>query len=130
MQSRKYSLQPSFSIYLNTFPKHFSLDAVMNIMETCLIRKEHVNSEQAISLESLQLREFLSCWQKHCSDSSPVLYCRWGKGRKYCPENLSASYYAFFILCSCAVHLFMSSNFVYLRVFSFFFFNILKHVIH
>lgn len=51
MQSRKYSLQPSFLIYLNTFPKYFSLDAVTNVMESCLIEKEHVNSEQAISLK-------------------------------------------------------------------------------
>lgn len=45
------ALPPSFLIYLNTFPKHFSLDVVMNVMETRLIGKEHVNSKQTISLE-------------------------------------------------------------------------------
>lgn len=45
------ALPPSFLIYLNTFPKHFSLDVVMNVIKTRLIGKEHVNSKQTISLE-------------------------------------------------------------------------------
>lgn len=44
-------LPPTFIFNLNTFPKYFSLDAVTKVMESCLIGKEHVNSEQAISLK-------------------------------------------------------------------------------
>lgn len=45
-------LPPTFVFNLfKYFSKKFSLDAVMNVTETCLIGKEHVNSEQAISLE-------------------------------------------------------------------------------
>lgn len=46
-------LPPSFVFHLfKYFSKtFFSLDDVMNVIETCLIGKEHVNSERAVSLE-------------------------------------------------------------------------------
>lgn len=51
----------------------------MNVKETCLIEKEHVDREQAISLEQLQLRGFLTWWQKHYFSSSLMLIVSGGR---------------------------------------------------